>query len=122
MAKTTTTRAKAAEPAPTSEERFSINRVQLRGRLTADPELRYTGSGKAVAQLRIATNERREAQYHTIVVWAEQGAEEAAAVFKRGQAVELRDGRLTYRRYESNGQQRTAVEIVAQTPVTGAEA
>ena len=57
----------------------SLNRVMLIGRLTRDPELRYTPSGTAVCNLAIATNrygsdpatgERKEfADYHDVVVW-----------------------------------------------------
>ena len=56
----------------------SLNRVQLIGRCTADPEMRYLPSGQPVTQLRIATNrygssqdgERREfTDYHDVVVW-----------------------------------------------------
>ena len=51
MAKTKTT--------PTQQK--SYNRVQLAGRLVADPEIRDTASGKTVCRMRLATNDTREA-------------------------------------------------------------
>ncbi len=44
----------------------ALNRVILVGRLAADPELRYTPSGSAVAQLRLATNEGEEPEFHQL--------------------------------------------------------
>ena len=52
----------------------SINKVELLGRVGADPEMRYTASGIAVTQLRLATDRVRkggesETDWHQIVVW-----------------------------------------------------
>ncbi len=50
-----------------------MNRVLLTGRLTRDPEMRETASGKSVAQFAIATHDYRsgteKAEYHNVVTW-----------------------------------------------------
>lgn len=66
MAKSKKTEAPAQEATPAEEIFLSYNRVELAGRLVADPELRYTPSGKAVSRLRVATNDTREAQFHDV--------------------------------------------------------
>ena len=59
----------------------TINKVILMGRLGADPEIRYTASGTAVATLSLATNRKwkdrdgnmqEETEWHRVVVWAQQ--------------------------------------------------
>ena len=47
--------------------RRAVNEVRLLGRLAADPNVRYTPEGKAVTELRLATNERPEAEFHDLV-------------------------------------------------------
>ena len=96
----------------------SHNRVELTGRLGADPELRHTGDGTPVANFRLATARPVRAgappqtDWHAIVCW-ERRAEFAAQYLARGRLVFVA-GRLTYREYEDNaGTKRTSVEIVA---------
>src|SRR3984893_6878894 len=78
----------------------SLNRVMLIGRLTRDPELRYTPSGTPVCNLAIATNrwgsdasgERKEfTDYHDVVVW-NQGNRKLAELCSQY----LQKGRLVY--------------------------
>ena len=78
----------------------SLNKVMLIGRLTRDPELRYTPSGTAVCNIAIATNrygqnasgERQEfTDYHDIVVW-NQGQRKLAELCNQY----LQKGRLVY--------------------------
>lgn len=99
-----------------------INRVVLVGRLTRDPELRYTPSGLAVANMGIAVDKglskdkQREgeptADFFNVVVW-QQSAEFAGNYLKKGNLVAL-DGRLQQRSWvDQNGQKRNAVEVVA---------
>src|SRR6059058_3275596 len=86
------------QEAPAAEEQQpfrSYNRVQLAGRLVADPDLKYTPSGKAVCRMRVATNDTREAQFHDIVAW-EAIAETAAESLRKGGAVTV-EGRLQTR-------------------------
>ncbi|RBW69131.1 single-stranded DNA-binding protein [Bacillus taeanensis] len=98
-----------------------INRVILVGRLTKDPELRYTPSGVAVATFSLAVNRPftnqqgdREADFFNIVVWRRQ-AENAANFLKKGSLAGV-DGRLQSRSYENNQGQRVYVtEVVAES-------
>ncbi|MBO8172153.1 MAG: single-stranded DNA-binding protein [Bacillaceae bacterium] len=96
-----------------------INRVVLLGRLTRDPELRYTQSGVAVATFSLAVDRRftnqqgeRETDFINIVVWR-QLAELCANYLKKGQQAAV-EGRLQTRSYENNEGRRVYVtEVVA---------
>src|SRR5215217_2833667 len=94
----------------------SVNKVILIGNATRAAELRYTGSGKAVSSIRLATNrkvgETEESQYHSIVCW-EGLAETTSKYVKKGDPLYI-EGRLQYRSYQdSDGAERGVVEIVA---------
>lgn len=96
-----------------------LNRVILIGRLTRDPELRYTPSGVAVAQFTLAvdrpfTNQagEREADFINIVTWR-QLAETCANYLRKGRLTAV-EGRLQVRNYENNEGRRVYVtEVVA---------
>ena len=100
----------------------SYNKVILMGNLTADPEVRYTGSGRAVAQLRLAVNEVyknaegervERADYFDIDVWGPQG-ENCGKYLSKGRPV-LVEGRLRLDTWEGeNNEKRSKVKIVAQ--------
>jgi single-strand DNA-binding protein len=98
-----------------------LNQVVLIGRLTRDPELRYTTSGKAVAQLRLAVDRgttnpqgEKETDFVDIVVWEKQ-AETVANYLQKGRLVAVA-GRLQIRQFETqDGQRREKAEIVANT-------
>src|SRR4030088_400848 len=60
----------------------AVNRVILVGRLASDPELHYTPSGSAVAQLRLATNEGGEPEFHSLSAWGKLA--EFAGNLKKG--------------------------------------
>jgi len=94
----------------------SVNKVILLGNATRDVELRYTGSGKAVSSIRLATNRKvganEETQYHTVVCW-EFLAETTSKFIKKGDPLYV-EGRLQYRTYQDEeGKDRGIVEIVA---------
>jgi single-strand DNA-binding protein len=97
-----------------------INRVILVGRLTWDPELRYTPSGVAVTRFRLAVNRNyvnqqgeREADFIDIVTWRGL-AENCANHLKKGALVGV-DGRLQTRRYENQeGRTIHVTEVVAE--------
>lgn len=83
-----------------------LNRTILIGRLTRDPELRYTNSGVAVARFSIAVDRRfknqqgeREADFINIVVWRGL-AENCANYVKKGSLVGI-DGRLQTGKYDN---------------------
>ncbi len=98
-----------------------FNKVILLGRLTRDPELRYTPAGSPVCNFDLAVNrsyttqagERRdEVCFVTIVVWGKQ-AETCAEYLKKGRQT-LVEGRLSQRSWETpEGQKRSKHEVVA---------
>jgi single-strand DNA-binding protein len=98
-----------------------INRVVLVGRLTKDPELRYTPSGAAVATFTLAVNRAftnqqgdREADFINCVVWRRQ-AENVANFLKKGNLAGV-DGRLQTRNYEDQTGRRVYVtEVVGDS-------
>jgi len=101
---------------------MNLNRVILIGRLTADPELRTTGSGTPVTNFSLATNRywsnsngerQEETEFHNIVVWARQ-AEIVNQFLKKGSLVMI-EGRLQTRNWEDkNGSKRYTTEVVAK--------
>ena len=101
----------------------SVNKVILVGNLGADPELRYTPSGKAVASFSIATTEQwgskdgekgERTEWHRIVAWARLG-EICGEYLRKGSQVYI-EGRLQTRSWEDrDGNKRYTTEIVAQS-------
>ena len=95
----------------------TINRVELLGRVGTDPELRYTQSGTAVAQLRLATDRRRadgetEADWHNVTAWGKT-AELVNEHVAKGDRL-LLTGRLSYSSYETKeGERRFRTEVHA---------
>lgn len=98
-----------------------MNRVVLVGRLTKDPELRYTPSGVAVATFTLAVNRSftnqqgdREADFINCVVWRKP-AENVANFLKKGSLAGV-DGRIQTRNYEGQDGKRVYVtEVVAES-------
>lgn len=96
-----------------------LNRIILIGRLTADPELRYTASGTAVASFTLAVdrprlnqNGERETDFINIVAWQKLG-ELAAQYLRKGRLAAV-EGRLQIRSYENREGQRVRVaEVIA---------
>lgn len=96
-----------------------MNKVFLIGRLTRDPELRYTGSNTAVATFSLAVNRNytnaqgeREADFINIVVWRKQ-AENVKNYLSQGSQVAV-DGRIQTRSYDDkDGNKRYVTEVVA---------
>ncbi len=100
-----------------------LTRVILIGRLATDPELKYTPSGIAVTQFRLAVNrpisneakqggQEEQADFISIVAWR-QSAEFAANYLGKGRLVAI-EGRLQVREYVTqDGQKRRDVEVVS---------
>lgn len=96
-----------------------LNRIVLIGRLTKDPELRYTPNGKAVAGFTLAVDRafrnqqgEKEADFINIVVWGAQ-AENCANFLSKGKLAAV-DGRLQIRSFDGqDGQKRWITEVVA---------
>ena len=99
----------------------SLNRVVLIGNLTRDPELKYTPSGSPVAKFGLAvnrtyTNKQGEkvqgVDFIDIVTWAKL-AELCAEYIHEGSPVAI-EGRLQYSSWETDGQKRSKIEVVAE--------
>src|SRR5262245_30622466 len=98
-----------------------VNKVILIGNLGANPEMRFTQGGQAVANLRIATSERwtdrngqkqETTEWHRVVVFGKQ-AEIAGQYLTKGRQVCI-EGRLQTRQWQDQqGQKRFTTEIVA---------
>lgn len=100
----------------------SLNKAFLMGNLGADPEVRYTSGGGAVANFRIATTEvwndrqsgekQERTEWHRIVVWGKQ-AELCGEYLRKGRPV-LIEGRIQTREWtDKENQKRYTTEIVA---------
>lgn len=109
-----------------------MNRVSLIGRLTKDPELRYTPSNVATCSFTIAINRtftnqdgQREADFIPIVIWRKQ-AENVKNYTKKGDLVAV-EGRIQTRSYTANDNtKRYVTEVIADnvqflTPKDGAQ-
>ena len=97
-----------------------MNKAILIGRLTRDPELRYTSSNRAVCQFTVAidrpfTNQasgQREADFINVVIWDKQG-ENVAKYMSKGRLIAV-EGRIQVRNYDNNEGKRTYVtEVIA---------
>ena len=102
----------------------SVNKVILIGNLGRDPEVRYTPSGAAVCNLRLATTRnwksrdtgerQEETEWHSVVLYDRQ-AEIAGEYLKTGRAV-YSEGRLKTRKWQDkDGNDRYTTEIVADS-------
>ncbi len=98
----------------------SFNKVMLMGNLTRDPELRYTNTGTPVANLRLAVNrtyktqageERQETCFVNVVVLGKQALPCSEYLGKGSLA--FVEGRLQSREWETDGQKRSIIEVVA---------
>lgn len=93
-----------------------MNHVILTGRLTKDPEIRYTDSKKAVCSFTLAVDDgrdsdgKRKAQFIPCVAW-NKTAELIDQYFTKGKPLTV-TGRITVRTYEKNGEKRYITEVV----------
>jgi len=101
---------------------LNLNRAQVLGNLTRDPEMRFTPNGQAVSNFTVATNRKWKGQngapdgeateYHDIVVWGKQ-AESVTPMLKKGSPAFV-EGRLQTRNWEGqDGVKRYKTEIIA---------
>lgn len=97
-----------------------MNKIVLIGRLTKDPELKYTQSGTAVCNFTLAVNRRfanqsgeKEADFINCQSW-QKTAEFVANYFKKGQMMAL-EGRLQVHSYDGNdGKKRWVTEVITE--------
>lgn len=100
----------------------SLNKVQLIGNLTRDPELRYTPSGAAVCTIGLATNrywttesgeKKEETEFHRVVAWNKL-AELCSQLLTKGRKIYV-EGRLRTTTWQAqDGTQRNTTEIVIE--------
>lgn len=101
---------------------LEMNKVLLTGRLTRDPELRFTPSNQAVTTISVASSRRYKdtqsgewkeiTSFVQVVAWGKQ-AENIGQYLKKGSAVAV-EGRLQSRSYETKtGEKRSVLEVVA---------
>jgi len=102
----------------------SLNKVLLMGNLTRDPDMRYTPSGMAVAQVGLAVNRkwrdtktnemREEVTFIEVDIWGKQ-AETANQYLRKGRAVFI-EGRLKLDQWDDKqtGQKRSKLKVVAE--------
>ena len=98
-----------------------INKVILIGNLGRDPEIRSTAGGTSVANLRIATTERRKdkdgnwgdhTEWHSVVCFG-RNADNAGKFLKKGEKVYV-EGKLSTRKYQDkDGKDRWSTEVIA---------
>ena len=99
-----------------------INKVILIGNLGADPEMRYTASGTAVAKFRIATTEKftdrqgnrqERTEWHRVTAWGKL-AENCGQYLAKGKQVYI-EGKIRSDTWEQEGVKRYSYEIIADT-------
>lgn len=100
----------------------SVNKVILVGNLGADPEKRYTGSGQAVCNLRMATtdrwtdkqgNKQEKTEWHRVVVYGPQ-AENCEKYLSKGRQVYV-EGSIRSRQWQDQqGNTKYTTEVIAQ--------
>ena len=99
----------------------SFNKVMLMGNLTRDPELRFITNGSAVASFGLAVNRKfkqgdewkDDVCFVDITVWGKQG-ENCAEYLSKGRPAFV-EGYLKFSTWESEGQKRNKLEVVANT-------
>lgn len=104
---------------------MSLNRAQIIGNVTRDPEVRTTTSGQSVANFSVATNtqwtdaqgqKQERTEFHNIVAWAKLG-EICGQYLAKGRRVYV-EGRLQTRDWETQeGQKRQRTEIIAESVI-----
>ncbi|MEK9143219.1 MAG: single-stranded DNA-binding protein [Patescibacteria group bacterium] len=100
----------------------SLNKVQLIGNLTRDPELRYTPTGAAVCTIGLATNrywtteageKKEEVEFHRVVAWNKL-AEICSQLLTKGRKIYV-EGRLRTATWQAqDGSQKTTTEVVIE--------
>lgn len=104
---------------------MDLNRASIIGRITRDPELRSTTTGKAVCSMSVATGrvwkdqagqQQKDTEFHSVVLWGRQ-AEVAAQYLKKGARVYI-EGRLKTRDWTgTDGVKRYRTELVSENMI-----
>ncbi len=97
----------------------SLNKVILIGRLGKDPEVRFTSSGKAVANFSLATDEsykdaqgakQKKTEWHNLVAWGDTVEKFIQPYLHKGDLVAV-EGKLQTRSWEKDGEKKYTTEI-----------
>lgn len=101
----------------------SVNKVILVGRLARDPEIRSLNNGDRVCNLSVATSEtwrdkasgekKEKSEFHRVVIFNDNIVKVCENYLKKGSTVYL-EGALVTRKYEQNGVEKYATEVVIQ--------
>ena len=101
---------------------MSVNKAILVGNLGKDPEVRFTGTGRAVCKFPLATtttwndndgNRQERTEWHNVIVWGKQG-ENCGKFLSKGRQVFV-EGEIRSRSYDDkDGNKRYITEIIAQ--------
>jgi len=101
---------------------FSLNRAQIIGNITREPEMRYTPNGQGVTSFGVATNRRwrnqqgelqEDTQFHEVVAWGKL-AELCTQMLHKGSKVYV-EGRLQTRSWEApDGSRRQRTEVIME--------
>ncbi len=105
---------------------LNLNRIEVIGNLTRDPEQRFTTNNQSVVSVTVATNRRYKdqsgawvdspAEYHDIVIWAQLG-ERCAQILKKGDRIFV-TGRLQTRSWDAqDGTKKYKTEIIADSVI-----
>ncbi len=104
---------------------FSLNRAQLIGNVTRDPEVRQTPNGQSVASFSVATNsswtdkmgqKQEKAEFHNVVAWGKL-AEICQAYVKKGRKIYI-EGRMQTRDWDGeDGVKRYRFEVIAENMI-----
>lgn len=102
----------------------SLNRAMLIGNVCADPDIRHTQAGKAIANFRIATNEswrdkntgerKEKAEFHTVVCFNENLTKVIEAYVKKGSKIYVSGSLQTRPWTDKDGVQKYSTEVVLQ--------
>ena len=102
---------------------MSVNKAILVGNLGKDPEIRFTGTGRAVCKFPLATttswndndgNKQERTEWHNVIVWGKQG-ENCGKFLSKGRQVFV-EGEIRSRSYDDkDGNKRYITEIIAQS-------
>lgn len=102
----------------------SVNKVILIGNVCADPEIRRTQDGRAIANLRLATNEtwrdknsgerKEKAEFHTVVIFTEGLCKVVEQYVKKGSKLYVEGALQTRKWQDQSGNDRYSTEVVLQ--------
>jgi single-strand DNA-binding protein len=97
---------------PSKSRSYGVNHFRLLGRMTGDPQQRFTQTGNAVLNIGIATNVNGFPEFHDVVAW-EKAAEVIGQYGRKGREIHV-EGRITSRIRDVEGQRIKQVDLVVE--------